>query len=77
MAEYIYSGPLSGLSLRGADGARSDVALTPGATVDLPADNPAVTALVHRGHLTAVPPPVPATLSRKAASKPEDKKETD
>lgn len=78
MAEYIYSGPLSGLTLRGADGARIDVVLTPGgATVVLPADNPAVAALVHRGHLTEVLPPVPASPLRKAATKPEEKKETD
>lgn len=59
MPEYIYSGPLSGLTLRGAEGRRIDVALTPGATVDLPADNLAVAALVHRGHLTEVSPPSP------------------
>jgi len=61
MKEYIYSGPLSGVSLK----RHADAMLHPGATVELPEDHPYTRRLVKRGWLVELPP----------ASKPKTKKE--
>jgi hypothetical protein len=49
--QYRYSGPLTALTL--PDG--QEVILTPGATVELPEDNPAIVTLVALGRLKSVP----------------------
>lgn len=48
MTEYIYTGPLSGVTLRGV----GEIMLIPGAAVSLPADNDYTRRLIKRGWLT-------------------------
>jgi hypothetical protein len=59
--EYTYSGPLSGVSLKGS----GDVMLHPGATVELPEDHPYTARLKKRDWLMENP----------SESKPQPKKE--
>lgn len=49
--QYRYSGPLTALTL--PDG--QEVILTPGATAELPEDNPAIATLVAMGRLAPQP----------------------
>ena len=54
---YLYSGPISGVTLRLADGSERDVMLHDGATVDLPEGHDYVAALLAQGRLKRVPEP--------------------
>ena len=58
---YTYTGPLTAMTL--PDG--REVVLTPGATVDLPEDNPAISTLAALGRLK----PAPAAAPNKSAKK--------
>ncbi|TXF11928.1 hypothetical protein [Pelomicrobium methylotrophicum] len=58
---YRYTGPLTALTLPGGQ----EVILTPGATVELPEDNPAIATLVALGRLK----PEPAAAPKKSAPK--------
>lgn len=53
MKEYVYSGPLSGVSLKG----NGDIMLHPGSTVELPEDHEYTARLVKRGWLKATDTP--------------------
>lgn len=66
MKRYLYSGPVSGATLR--DG--RSVRLLPGRELELPSHDPYVATLVARGHLrpvqqTGAPDPQPAPKGRK------------
>lgn len=63
MANFKYSGPLTGLTT-----SKGCSILFPGATVDLPANDPIVGDLVECKRLTEIPDePVPTRASRKGA----------
>jgi hypothetical protein len=53
MKEYLYKGPLSGVSLKGV----GDVMLHPGAVVNLPEDHDYTRRLIKRGWLTVFSAP--------------------
>lgn len=62
MTRYIYQGPVSSVTLKGAR-----ARLLPGKPVELPADDPYVATLVARGHLTALealPPDAPSKTTK-------------
>jgi hypothetical protein len=63
MKEYTYSGPLSGVSLKG----HGDIMLHPGGTVELPEDHEYTARLVRKGWLKATdtPPKVNRSSSKK------------
>lgn len=67
MAKYLYSGPLSGVSLAPLkEGDKSkDVRLVPGAVVELPEEHPYVKTLVALGHLAKPPAKEPAPAPTK------------
>jgi len=73
MTPYVYSGPVSSVSLR--VGARIvDVQLHPGKPVGLPADHPYTQALIAQKRLTPIAPePVSEATSAAADNPPEDK----
>lgn len=71
---YRYSGPMSGVTLREGKKKTREVMLIPGKTVQLPAGNPHVQALVARGHLTEeAPAKAPASTATKPKAKQEEK----
>jgi hypothetical protein len=61
MKEYIYTGPLSGVSLKG----HGDIMLHPGATVELPEDHDYTARLVRKGWITATDTPPQITRTKK------------
>lgn len=61
MKEYIYSGPLSGVSLKG----HGDIMLHPGSKVELPEDHEYTARLVRKGWLVATDTPPKVNRSKK------------
>lgn len=61
MKEYTYSGPLSGVSLKGV----GDIMLHPGGTVELPEDHEYTARLVRKGWLKATDTPPKINRSKK------------
>jgi hypothetical protein len=57
MKDYVYSGPLSGVSLKG----HGDIMLIPGAAVRLPSDNAYTGRLIRKGWLAEASAPEPVT----------------
>ncbi len=51
MKQYTYTGPLSGVSLKG----HGDIMLHPGSVVELPEDHPYTSRLIKRGWLEEMP----------------------
>ena len=70
MKDYVYSGPPSGVSLKGGEGKPVDVVLIPGATVGMP-DCAYTDRLVKRGMLTPVAEDEQVNAADEVASKPE------
>ena len=61
---YRYDGPISGVTLREAGKKLREVMLFPGKTVQLPAANAHVQALIARGHLTEEVSPKPKSREK-------------
>lgn len=57
MTRFRYHGPLSGVTLRTADGGVQEHMLHTGREVELPEDHPHVQTLIAVRRLTPVPPP--------------------
>lgn len=73
MTEYIYTGPLSGVSLKG----HGDVMLNPGGVVRLPGNHEYTARLIKRGWLAPAQKeqePIPATETGADQSEPERKR---
>lgn len=72
MKSFVYTGPLSGVSLKDA----GDVMLIPGAIVQLPAGHEYTARLVRKGWLTEVEGQAEAATQPQAADSEEEQQET-
>ena len=70
MRTYFYTGPLSGVSLKG----HGDIMLVPGAVVQMPPDNPYTERLIRKGWLADVLPLAPAETVSDTEPEPETPK---
>lgn len=54
MKKYLYSGPISGATIKTNENKSIEVVFHDGKTYELPSDNAYVKTLIARGHLTQV-----------------------